>query len=235
MSWSPVAIAVRHGDDELHGESEPGESWVAAARRVGGGLEPEPVDLSADLKVFVLDDHRVAVREMTHGDLDDVVGWRSDPDVQRWWSAGELDTSAEGMRRKYAERVEGRSPTRMWVVEINGRSVGFVQDYRIGDYPDYSLLGPDPDAIGIDYAIGADQWRGQGLGQRVVWCWMRNARARFPAATSYFAAPDHRNTASLRVLAKAGFSEGLWFDEPQENGEVHTVVGCTLDVPTVIG
>ena len=47
--------------------------------------------------------------------------------------------------------------------------------------------------------------------------------------------PDHRNAASLRVLAKAGFSEGLWFDEPQDNGTVDTVVGCTLDVPRVLG
>ena len=53
--------------------------------------------------------------------------------------------------------------------------------------------------------------------------------------TSYFAAPDHRNAASLRMLAKAGFTEGLWFDEPQEDGTVDTVVGCTLDVARVLG
>ncbi len=136
---------------------------------------------------------------------------------------------------KYAERVDGMSPTRMWVIEVNGRSVGFVQDYRIGDYPDYALLGPDPDAIGIDYAIGADQWRGRGLGPRVLWTWMLRARARFPEAATFFAAPDHRNAASLRVLAKAGFTEGLWFDEPQEDGTTRTVVGCSLDVRQVVG
>ena len=64
---------------------------------------------------------------------------------------------------------------------------------------------------------------------------MLRARTRFPEATSYFAAPDHRNVASLRVLAKAGFTEGVWFDEPQENGETSTVVGCSLDVRRVIG
>ena len=48
--------------------------------------------------------------------------------------------------------------------------------------------------------------------------------------TLFFAAPDHRNTASLRCLAKAGFVEGIWFDEPQNDGSTATVVGCTLDV-----
>jgi aminoglycoside 6'-N-acetyltransferase len=234
---SPVHVVVLDRGRELSGAVRDGESWAAAARRTCASMhaEPEPVDLSGETKRFVVDhDTRVAIRAMTPGDLDDVVAWRHSADVRRWWSPGELG-DADQIRAKYAERIDGLSPTRMWVVEINGRSVGFVQDYRIGDYPEYAVLGPDPGAIGVDYAIGADQWRGRGLGQRVLWAWMQRARTRFPEATTYFAAPDHRNAASLRVLAKAGFTEGLWFDEPQEDGETHTVVGCTLDVATVIG
>ena len=233
----PVHVVVLDRGRELAGVVREGESWATAARRTCASMhtEPEPVDLSGETKRFVVDhDTRIAVRAMTRADLDDVVAWRRSAEVMRWWAPGELG-DVDQIRDKYAERVDGMSPTRMWVVEVNGRSVGFVQDYRIGDYPDYAVLGPDPDAIGVDYAIGADQWRGRGLGQRVLWAWMRRARTRFPEATAYFAAPDHRNAASLRVLAKAGFSEGLWFDEPQDNGDVHTVVGCTLDVRTVLG
>lgn len=236
MTGVSVPVVVLDRDHELHGVARPGESWAAAARRTCASLhaDPEPVDLSGDVKRFVVDhDVRVTTRAMTRGDLDDVVAWRRSEAVQRWWSQGELADA--DIAEKYAERVDGLSPTRMWVIEVNGRSVGFVQDYRIGDYPDYAVLGPDPDAIGVDYAIGADQWRGRGLGPRVLWAWMRRARSRFPEARTYFAAPDHRNAASLRVLAKAGFVEGLWFDEPQAGGGVTTVVGCTLDVATVIG
>lgn len=241
MTSDPVHLVVRDRDREWRGVVRPGESWAAAARRTCGTAhgEPEPVDLSGKVKVFVID-HQVSVatRAMTRADLDDVVAWRSSAEVRRWWSPGEtshLPGHEEQMREKYAERVDGRSPTRMWVVEVNGRSVGFVQDYRIGDYPEYAVLGPDPDAVGVDYAIGADQWRGRGLGPRVLWAWMPRARARFPEATAFFAAPDHRNAASLRMLAKTGFAEGLWFDEPQPDGSTHTVLGCTLDVGTVIG
>jgi aminoglycoside 6'-N-acetyltransferase len=52
----------------------------------------------------------------------------------------------------------------------------------------------------------------------MLWAWMQRARTRFPEATSFFAAPDHRNVASVRILRKAGFTEGLWFDEPQDDG-----------------
>jgi aminoglycoside 6'-N-acetyltransferase len=37
------------------------------------------------------------------------------------------------------------------------------------------------------------------------------------------------------MLAKVGFAEGVWFDEPLHDGSVATVVGCTLDVATVLG
>jgi len=236
-SEDPVHVVVLDGDRELAGVVREGESWAAAARRTCASLhaDPEPLDLSGETKRFVVDhDTRIAVRAMTRADLADVVVWRASEAVRRWWSAGEL-VDPEQTVTKYAERVDGRSPTRMWVVEVNGRSVGFLQDYRIGDYPDYALLGPDPEAIGVDYAIGADHWRGRGIGARVLWAWMVRARARFPDASAFFAAPDHRNAASLRVLAKAGFTEGLWFDEPQEDGSTRTVVGCSLDVRHVIG
>src|SRR4051812_43091433 len=196
--------------------------------------DPEPLDLSGEVKRFVVDhDTRLAIRAMTRGDLPDVTRWRGTVHVRAWFPGGE--PTLEEMAAKYGERIDGMSPTRMWVVEVNGRSVGFVQDYRIGDYPDYAMLGPDPDAIGIDYLIGEPAWVGQGLGVRMLWAWMSRARARFAEASSYFAAPDHRNAASRRILRKAGFTEGVWFDEPQEDGTVTTMVGHTLEVLRVLG
>jgi hypothetical protein len=36
------------------------------------------------------------------------------------------------------------------------------------------------------------------------------------------------------VLAKLGATQGLWFDEPQSDGSVETVVGCSIDVRQVL-
>jgi aminoglycoside 6'-N-acetyltransferase len=231
-----VHLVVVDRGRELTGVVREGESWAAAARRTCASMhtEPEPADLSGEVKRFVVDhDTRIGLRAMSRGDLPDVARWRAADHVRRWFTPGE--PTLEAMEAKYGERIDGMSPTRMWVVEVNGRSVGFVQDYRIGDYPDYAVLGPDPEAVGVDYVIGEPAWVGRGLGARMLWTWMGRAQARFPAATSYFAAPDHRNGASVRVLRKAGFTEGLWFDEPQEDGTVRTMIGHTLDVRQVIG
>lgn len=230
-----VRVVVHDRGRDLAGVVRDGESWAAAARRTVASLhvEPVPVDLSGEVKQFAVDhEHVVALRAMTRGDLADLLRWRCSDHVRRWWADGE--PTEESLAARYGPRIDGVSPTRMWVAEVNGRSVGFVQDYRIGDYPDYAVLGPDPEAIGVDYAL-AEEWCGRGFGTRVLWAWMLRTRHRRAAAAAYFAAPDHRNAASRRMLAKAGFTEGLWFDEPQEDGTVQTVVGCTLEVPRVLG
>lgn len=222
---------------ELSGVVRPGESWAAAARRTAATIsrEPSPLDLSGEVKRFSIDhDLRVSLRAMTPGDLPDVVRWRAAPHVLRWWAA-DGEPTPERVAAQYASAIDGVARTRMWVVEANGRSVGFCQDYRLRDHPDFAVLAPDPDAVGVDYAIGEQSFTGRGVGTRMLWAWLAGARRRYPDVTAYFAAPDHRNTASIRALQKVGFQAGVWFDEPRKDGTSTTMVGCTLDVRRVLG
>lgn len=232
-----VRVVVRHGGRDLAGATREGESWSGAAQRVAATVAGEPValDLSAETKQFaVVPDVRVGLRAMTHGDLPDVIRWRQATHVHKWWAA-DGEPSPDRVSEQCAPSIDGMTPTRMWVAEVNGRSVGFVQDYRLSDYPDYALLTPDPGAIGVDYAIGEPAWVGKGIGVRILWAWLLRTRHRFPDAVTCFAAPDHRNSPSLRVLEKVGFEQGTWFDEPKEDGSVSTVVGCSLDLRRVVG
>lgn len=233
----PSRLVVRDGEHELSGVVRSGESAYQAATRTTATVvsDPVPLDLSADPQRWLIDhDRTVTVRAMTRGDLRDVARWRAQPHVDRWWHT-DGPATLEAVTKKYGADIDGMTPTRMWVVEVNGRSVGFVQDYRVGDYPEFALLAPDPEAVGCDYVIGEPEWVGRGIGTRALWAWMLRTRRRRPEVTSYFAAPDHLNTASLRVLDKLGFVQGTWFDEPQSDGSVTTCVGCTLDVRRVVG
>ena len=236
-----MEVRVRDGEHAVAGTAGPEEPWAVAAARIAEGLSPTaalhlwPHDLSGGVARFVVDrDQALDLRAMTRGDLTALAGWLRAPHVRRWWHADGEPTDAR-VAARYGPRIDGETPTRMWVVEVNGRSVGFVQDYRIRDYPDFALLAPDPDALGFDYAIGDPHRVGRGLGARVVWAWMLRSRRAHPDVGSCFAAPDHRNLASLRILAKAGFVQGTWFDEPQRDGTTATAVGCTLDVRRVLG
>lgn len=232
-----VHLTVSDRGHEMSGVVRPGESWAAAARRTCAShhAEPTPLDLSGEVKRFHIDhDRRVALRAMTRGDLPDMLRWRHSEHVRRWWHGLE-EPSLEAVTRRYGPRIDGMEPTRMWVVEANGRSVGFVQDYRLRDQPESAALAPDPEAVGVDYAVGEAALAGHGIGTAMLWAWACRARLRYPGVSSFFAAPDHRNEASLRLLDKVGFERGTWFDEPQADGSVATLVGCTLDVTRVVG
>lgn len=221
----------------MSGVVREGESWAAAARRTCAShhAEPVPLDLSGEVKQFEVEhDRRVALRAMTRGDLPDMLRWRSAEHVRRWWHGLEEPT-LEGVTARYGPRIDGMEPTRMWVVEVNGRSVGFCQDYRLRDHPEFAALTPDPEAVGVDFAIGEPHLIGQGVGTAMLWVWLGSAVRRYRDVTTYFAAPDHRNEASLRVLEKVGFVRGTWFDERQPDGTTTTMIGCSLDVARVVG
>jgi len=227
-------VAVHTGTHRLGGVTRPGESWAAAATRIAG-RPAYAVDLSGEVKEFSSDPMPVvALRPMTRGDLPHLVRWLNAEHVHRWYAV-DGEPTPEWVKENYGPDIDGKTPVTFWVIEVNGRSIGFCQDYRISDEPEYALLTPDPDAIGFDYAIGEPAFVGRGIGPRMAWVWLTSIQRRYPGATVCFAAPDHRNAASLRMLAKVGFEQGTWFDEPQPDGSTTTMVGCSLDLRRVLG
>ena len=210
------------------------ESWAQAADRLAEGIGPVlAVDLSGDPLRFMTDDeHRFAMRPMTEGDLPDVTRWINAPHVARWWDD---QRSPEQVAAYYGPGIRGEDAVRYWIWEVNGRSVGFSQDYRIADHPEFALLCGRPDAIGYDYVIGEVAFVDRGLGTKLLWVFLRDIVVpAYAECSEVFAAPDHRNVRSLRVLAKLGATRGMWFDEPQADGGVDTVVGCSIDVQRVL-
>ncbi len=132
---------------------------------------------------------------------------------------------------RYGPRIDGEVPTRMWVVGIDGRDIGYVQDYRASDHDDYAVKTAQPEAIGFDYLIGDPAFVGLGLGTRMIWEFLRDVLVPdYPDAPTFLASPSHRNAASLRALAKCGFTQGAWIDMPSGGAaESVTEIVCTLD------
>jgi RimJ/RimL family protein N-acetyltransferase len=235
LSGQRAVFAAEVPDDvvvDLRGSRHDRHAWLSPDLAAGVMRSEEartPIVRAARVPAV-----RLGFRPLTRADFADVVAWQAQPYVARWWQAEATDLAAA--EAHYGPALAGEEPTRLWVAEVNGRSVGLLQDYLIRDHPEYALLTARPDAVGMDYLVGERSWVGTGVGTRMLWTYVRDVVVpHYPDLREVFAAPDHRNAASLRVLDKLGFTRGLWFDEPQPGGQVDTVVGCTFDVARILG
>jgi aminoglycoside 6'-N-acetyltransferase len=145
----------------------------------------------------------IELRRASLADLALVAGWLREPHVARWYLAG---SSADEQLRDCRASIDGSEPTQLLVAHDGGQAVGWCQWYRLADYPDWAAdVGVAADDVGIDYAIGAPDRVGSGLGTDLIGALVRRVREQYPAA-AIVAVPEAANVPSRRVLAKNGFA-----------------------------
>jgi RimJ/RimL family protein N-acetyltransferase len=118
-----------------------------------------------------------------------------------------VHTTPEDVAAKYGPRIAGDDPVRSYIASVAGRPLGYVQFYRVADFPDYAAtLGGYGDAVAIDVLIGEVEYTGRGLGPRVIAAAVGDLVFPSSEADVCIATPRADNTASLRAFAKAGFA-----------------------------
>lgn len=218
----PAGTAIRL--DAEHDRFE----WQPAAEAIG---RCQPADVARGIRQADSASRAiVSFRPLAVADLPELLAWQQAPHAARWFP--ERLTPA-GAVRKYGPRIAGQSPTTVHVVRADGRDCGFAQHYRVGDYPEYAAATGEPDAVGIDYAIGIAGLTGRGLGAPLIWAYLRDiALPAHPAARLAVASPDVANHRSIRVLEKAGFRQARTIVVP---GEPTAERLCVLDLVRFFG
>jgi RimJ/RimL family protein N-acetyltransferase len=147
---------------------------------------------------------RFHFRPMKLDDLPLMHRWVSTPHVREWWDA--LPTF-DAVVTKYAQQVLGKEPTRSFVVEAGSRPVGYIQSYRITDYPDYArYLGSDDYAAGVDLFVGEAEFVGHGAGSAILREFLRTVVFADEWPTECLIGPEIENHRAIRSYHKAGFS-----------------------------
>jgi len=152
-------------------------------------------------------DPEIAFRRLAREDLPTLGAWLAQPHVARWWHH---ETTPDALERDFGASVRGEEPGEDLVVLVDGVAVGLVQRSFLRDYPPYRdelvAAGVDvPDgAVTLDYLLGDPARTGHGLGTRVVAEAVRRAWAELPGASAVVVPVPVGNTASRRVLEKAG-------------------------------
>lgn len=130
---------------------------------------------------MALDSSLISFRQMATEDLPLMHRWiNQDADVRRWWSkdAGPFQKIVD----KYAPRIAGKEPTRGYIIAHADKPIGYIQEYRIGDYPEWArVVQIDEAAAGVDLFIGEADFRDRGLGAALLREFLRHVVFAAPA------------------------------------------------------
>jgi aminoglycoside 6'-N-acetyltransferase len=140
----------------------------------------------------------IGFRRVTEGDLALVAQWLAAPHVARWWGDPELALAEVG-------QALVDPSTRPYLILMDGRPVGYIQDYDMHAEDDHPYRDQPRGTLGIDLSIGEADLVGRGLGPRVIDAYVRKLFAEGVPRVVIDPEPD--NTAAIRAYEKAGFTE----------------------------
>lgn len=150
------------------------------------------------------DPARISFRPLQTGDLARLHRWLNNPRIFRWY--GGAGPSFAEVEAKYAPRIAGQSPTKPFLILHAGNSIGYIQTYRVADYPDYAaLVGDSSGAAAIDIFIGEDTDAGRGLGVAALRAFLREVIFSDPTMIRCFIDPHPDNSVAIRAYTRAGF------------------------------
>jgi len=144
----------------------------------------------------------VSFRPLERADFALMAKWLAAPHVAPWWPD---EPTVEAIESSYGPAVDAVDPTEAFMIELDGRPVGFVQRYRLDDYPDWCAALGIERAAGIDYLIGVAELTGVGLGPVIADSFSALTFERYPDVERLAVAVQQANHRSWRALEKAGF------------------------------
>ena len=150
----------------------------------------------------------ISFERLTRADFPLLHRWLNNAEVALFYGVGDgnrKNPTLEEVIEEYEPRLRPGAATHCFITLLDGRQIGYIQCYRVGDYADYAKaidLGDDVRAI--DLFIGEDA-RGHGLGARVIERFLEEQVFSRPGVTTCLLCPEPENERGVRAYEKAGF------------------------------
>lgn len=152
---------------------------------------------------------RISFEPLTADDFPLMHRWLNNPEVARWYGLGmenQTYPSLDEVVAHYAPRMLGETPTHSYTMRVDGERIGYIQSYRVGDWPDYAkAIDVDDDAWAVDLYIGEDEYRDRGLGGRILGQFVDEHVFTRPGVNVCLISPHPDNARGIRSYEKAGF------------------------------
>lgn len=149
----------------------------------------------------------VGLRALQRADFALLSRWLAEPHVARWWAH---DPSPAAVEADFGASVDGVEPAEYFIAQAGDRAIGLIQRYRIGNWPEYvdeiePLTTVPPGAASIDYLVGEPDALRCGFGAAMITICVASIWRDWRDAGSVIVPVHADNTASWRVLQRAGF------------------------------
>ncbi|WP_053366514.1 GNAT family N-acetyltransferase [Bacillus sp. FJAT-27245] len=143
-------------------------------------------------------------RKLNSKDLDIMHKWLNNGFAAKWY--GKKQMTIEDVKEKYLPYINNEKPTQSYIFSYENKPIGYIQTYKINDYPDYEKqVAIDENASGLDLFIGEDEFIHKGLGKYIIRKFLKEIVFSLSGAVSCILGPEPDNVIAIKTYEKVGF------------------------------
>ena len=146
----------------------------------------------------------ISFKPLEKSDFPLLYKWLNIDFVTKWYAKRKF--AYDDVEKKYSKYIEGAVPTESFIIEYQDVSIGYIQTYRLKDYPEYErCVGLVGDSAGLDMFIGDRNYIHKGLGKDIVNQFLKDVVFTKEDIDQCVVGPEPDNRSAIRVYEKAGF------------------------------
>lgn len=152
-----------------------------------------------------LDENLINFRKINMNDLNKMYEWLNQGFAAQWY--GKKKITMEEIKEKYIPYINNEKPTQGYMIQYTNKPIGYIQTYKINDYPDYARsLDIDENAAGLDLFIGEEDYIHKGLGKHIITKFLHEIIFPLSDAVSCILGPEPENVIAIKTYEKVGFT-----------------------------
>lgn len=160
--------------------------------------------------------NNISFRRLKETDLKLLHKWLNTNFVTEWYNKG--GSSYENIVNKYLPKIKGEQPTHSFVIVCDNKDIGYIQTYRLDDYPEYSgYVNTDEPAAGLDLFIGEMDYIHKGLGKQILYKFLTDYVFLINVVDCCIIGPEPKNEIAIKAYEKVGFRYYKTIQLPDED------------------
>lgn len=153
----------------------------------------------------MFDETKIQFRKLELVDLPLIHQWRNELFVKEWYGRDE-DTTIEAIQKKYSPYILGAKPTQSYIAMYETVPVGYIQTYKIIDYPEYAQYVNLPQkTAGVDLYIGNSNFFGKSFGSLMLRKFLKDIVFNSSDTDRCIVGPEPTNVRAIKSYEKVGF------------------------------